>query len=165
MLYFISNRPNPTPSKYVYGNLIVLSHPKEGCVSDEIKQSHAELNIMQGKASHTRRLGQLLLSCRNVSLYTGFFRRLGRGGCSPQDWGSLRGLRWFLLFGFTRKHSFVCWRLWKSNFLRSRSVGEREGAWSTDSNWGQQVSTMRLFRSSGYLFVSDGLYFPCKFSR
>ena len=87
-MYIISMRRNPTRSTYVYGNLIVLSHPKQGCVSDEIKQSHAELNIMQGKASHTPQPGQLLLSCRDVSPVYRLFQAVG------ERWLFTTGLRW-----------------------------------------------------------------------
>ena len=51
-LAIISMRRNPIRSTYVYGNLILLSHPKQGCGSDEIKQSHAcrvKYHARQGK--------------------------------------------------------------------------------------------------------------------
>ena len=141
-----------------------LSH----ATSRKVMQCHARsckvmqnYVIMQGK-SHTP-AWSALLSCRDVSPVFRLFRAV------EERWlfttGGLRNLNWFLLCCFVRKQSFVRWTFRKSNFLQTRSIIEREGAWSTGLDWGHLVLPIGLSRSSGLLFVSDGLYPPCRSSQ
>ena len=135
----------------------VIQHYTRSC---NVMQSHARSrHTTSCKVSHTP-AWLALLSCRNVSPVFRLFQAVRERWLSTT--GGLWNLSWSLLCCFFRIQSLFAEHFKKSNFLQFHSIKERDGAWSTDSDWGHLVLTIGLSQSSGSLFVSNNLCLPCR---